>query len=273
MTRVALCFTGQARTVETTVRKHVQLIDKFRRNFNTYAIGLTDTVSTYAVNNDAASLGIGHYDIVEPLPMAAITSMKLDRLVITDETEWTNALHDFKLMTGTVTPESHVSQLLAQFWKYKKVTSLMPDCDIYIKLRWDVKYNDESVNQMISNVNAIIDKNKYTIPPMAEVFVSGLYIDPAKGLRFQDYSPIYASKKAQQNFNDNIIQVISDHMINDCNRDLTTFDFINVWKNAFVSAEKNIALYNVPYNKTFVDSIIRPEWYENISAKETWHLK
>lgn len=272
MTKIALCFTGQARTVESIARKHIHLIETFRNKFDTYVVGLTDNTSTYASNSDVNNLGIGHYDISEPLPADAIRSMNLDRLEITDDSEWNKAIGDFKISMGDVTSEEHITQLFAQFWKYRKITSLIPNYDIYIKLRWDVKYDDCSVEQMINNVFAIMDKEKYTIPPMAEVFVSGLYVDPRKGLRFQDYSPIYTTNKAQKHFNKNIIDVLRHHIVEDCNKDLSDFDIIKVWTTAFVSAEHDIVLYNVPHNKTYVDSIIRPRWYEELAAKETWHL-
>lgn len=270
MTKIALCFTGQARTVNVVARKHAYLIERFRDEFDTCAIGLTDTHSTYPVNYESSTLGMGHYDIKESLPIEAIEYMNLDIFELTNDVEWNTLIEEFLQDINGVESNDYLSQLLAQFWKYKKITSIIPEYDLYIKLRWDVQYEKASVDQMISNVRCILDKEKHAIPPMAEVFVTGLYIHPHKGLMFQDYSPIYATSKAQMNYNDTIIDIMKHH-INSCDKDLSDFSFIDVWTAAFMSSEKNISMYNVPYNRADVDNIIRPDWHEALSISEIWH--
>lgn len=247
--KVALCYSGQVRTLSKTVEYHNKFISDIKDEFDTVVVGCTDSVSTYPNNENKMTRGQKHYDsIIEPLDMNIISAMSIDNIFIDHDRQAYNTE-----MKGFADRDIHYA---SQYWKHAKAASLAPDADIYVRCRWDVSYAWETSRQVIDNIHALTDKHNNTISPCTEVLLIGLHLHSNKGNMFCDYGNTIISRKAQEHFNMNWLDAVRNTEGNNI-----SFHFTQTWINSFLSKEKNISIASAPYNKAKLYNIVRPEWY------------
>lgn len=247
--KIALVYSGQARTLDKTLTHHNRLIEHVKQHFNTVVVGCTDLYSTYPINEQRDKLGHKHYNETYEFNLTLLDDMNIDNVFLSDGSEFVKDTYDLSER------ERHFA---AQYWKHAKAAMLAPDADIYVRCRWDIDYAWEAQEQLVHNINTLVNRDKYHLSMCTESLIIGQQYHSFKGNMFCDYAHTIITKKAQEFYNNNWLAVFKKEY------NPVSFHFSQTWLSMLTSSEDNISISSAIYNNRGLYTIVRPDWYYHV---------
>lgn len=255
--KLAICFSGLMRTFwdEKVYNNTFDLIEELRKEFDYVKIvGLTEPDNSYPPYGPSMTDVSFHREEDEfYMDKQAFDKLGFNNFVIDDNTELNKYLDNMPVNPDYIEHWDSRSHAIGQCWKHKKCTELLPDMDVYVRLRWDVA--PAAYENIIANIKEFYTLYSSSTEPF--VFFYGLCFDPNKErMFFKDYAPIISNNKAQTIFNNQLKDTFQECIMNDPYHARDT----KFWFDAY-GPKCNIFAPSINNHDDY--SITRPTWWEN----------